>query len=202
MVRRTCQKGCLQQRNQMGKQAAWAGTLQIAAERVANPDLLPPCRRSQSGGLEKRSGWQRLAHSRRAQQLRSIGRVRLGEQHECGARQRVEAVQVKRVGLHQLQGTEGRQGKGRLVEEGQRVGGHAGLGVGYALTCMPLLSGTGDSCADMPHMPNLQDGGCAKACRVGAEQRHRTGTAFGLGVQATGRKWRALTSCSPSATYR
>ena len=40
--------------------------------------------------------------SRGAQQLGGLGRVRLGERHKGGAGERVEAVQVKRVGLHQL----------------------------------------------------------------------------------------------------
>lgn len=40
--------------------------------------------------------------SRGAQYLRGLGRVRLGEEHEGGPRQRLEAVQVKGVSLHDL----------------------------------------------------------------------------------------------------
>lgn len=60
--------------------------------------------------------------SRGAQQLGDLRRVRLRQQHEGGAGHGVEAVQVKRVGLHQLQGG-WRCGAGGGGMRGRRSGG-------------------------------------------------------------------------------
>lgn len=191
----------MQQGNGLGKrgwQSSWADQATLAHTRGAGPSTglaLQLCSRGgeQLGGTQneqatRESSWSQPSKpSRGAQQLGGIGRLRLRQQHEGGARQRVERVQVKGVRLQQL-AREGKREKqqvwGAAAVDGKVAAaaahGHAAgcsfppaslLSTGLPtansstmytgslpppLAWMPLLSGMGDSCAEMPHMPNLQ----------------------------------------------